>query len=841
MATKIIEALRTICTENLNRTRGGDFECLRVTLLPIIPSVFFWLLIPIFCMQIHRIRVNGGIRSQPLPWTVLLIAKTITTIYLLLNSLTSFGINLYYAENTSNDLIYSAVTALTMLGIFCCILMGRKNGMVTSGILHITWILFAVCGCPEYLFSWKKVSSFGVFFQLMEYADKARFIVYQVWYPFIIVQMLLFCFADYRQPFLTKARKQLNLSSELDSSFLNRLSLWWFTPIPLLGARKALIVDDIYQLNEGNNAAIFLLLNHISSGSDLFTEGIALALGMFACAELRSFLLNYYFFLMMRVGIKIQSTLIAAIYQKTLRLSNSARKGRTVGEIVNLMAIDVESFQFITPHIQQFWSCPFQIILVLIYLFFTIGPSAACGVAVMVLFLPLNFITSLIVKRWQTEQMCLKDERIKICNEILNGIKVIKLYAWEPPMEEVVERIRRKELQLIRKMGLTRAVIDSFNTSSPFLVGFYSQLITDLLSSDMVALLTFATYTLSSDNHTLTPQIAFVSLTLLNQLRSPMIIIANLMKQAVEAAVANGRIKSFLAADELNPLNIDRINDHFSTENAIEMKEASLSWDTKGSNTVLKIDHLSIPKKSLVAVVGKVGSGKSTLLSAILGELEKVDGYIGVFGQMASVSQQSWIQNSTLRGNIIFGEKFDQKYYDKIVEACALVKDFDILPNGDATEIGEKGINLSGGQKARVALARAVYQNRDIYLLDDPLSAVDSHVGRHIFERVIGCNGLMRNKTRIIVTNDLTYLDKVDIVIYMEDGKLAACGPYKKLLEQSESFSRFIDACQIENEQAEEGKRESETTSSETFSDENSQSDDILPLFQSMFLIKDTS
>uniref|UniRef100_A0A0R3RUJ2 ABC-type glutathione-S-conjugate transporter n=1 Tax=Elaeophora elaphi TaxID=1147741 RepID=A0A0R3RUJ2_9BILA len=841
--------------QSLSENVKDDLDCFRIVVLPVVPCIFFWLLLPVFCTQIYLVRVNGGMRSHPLPWTVLLIAKTALMICLVINALARLVISLFYNESSANvpliDHLYPIITTLT-----------------TS----------------------------------VQNLDKACFVLYQTWYPLVVIQMFLLCFADSRQPFLIEAKKHLdlgteisqetridifqNLSPELDSSFLNRLSLWWFTKIQLLGARKTLVIDDLYLLNEGNTTAYLfakweklwdpaiegwrnlsicenehftlllldrtltsskalvkepeppsivwrlflmfrfeilsataikvlsdviqlanpfflnLLLNYILTGNHASMEGMTYVIAMFVCAELRSFLLNYYFYLMMRVGTKIQTTLIAAVYRKTLRLSNSARKTKTVGEIVNLMAIDVESLQFITPYIQQFWSSPFQIILVLIYLFFTIGASAACGVTVMVLFLPVNVITSVIVKKWQIQQMSLKDERMKMCNEILNGIKVIKLYAWEPPMEEAIERNRCKELRLIRKAGLTRGVIDTFNTSSPF----------------FVAMLTFATYTLSNPSHILTPQIAFVSLTLFNQLRSPMAVIAYLMKQAVEAVVANKRIKSFLVADELSPLTIDRITDHSDVGNAVEIKEARLSWNIKELKTILEIDYFTIPKKSLIAVVGRVGSGKSSLLSAILGEMEKVKGYIGVSGQMATVSQQPWIQSATLRENVIFGKQFNRKDYDKIMKACALVKDLTILPNGDATDIGEKGINLSGGQKARVALARAVYQNRDIYLLDDPLSSVDSHVGKHIFENVIGPDGLLRYKTRVLVTNNLVYLHKVDIVAYMQDGKLVAYGPYKKLLEQSESFSKFVEVCKNENEKE---KRSSEKGSETEESEES--------------------
>ncbi|MCP9261935.1 ABC transporter transmembrane region family protein [Dirofilaria immitis] len=766
-------------------------------------------------------------RSQSLPWTALSITKIILTIYLLINALATLIINLYYHGSNANasfvDLLYPIVTVLTILGVLCCILMARRNGMVTSGILHITLILFLFCGFPEYFFKWQEIGNFRwIFFSQCQMWIRLTF-------SFIIygTQLLLF--------------KQS--IPELDSSFLNRLSFWWFSTIPLLGARKTLVIDDLYDLNEGNTAAYLsakwekllsqktkiyertlhndsapksskkknrpkppsivwrlflmfrfeilsasavkilsdimqfanpfflnLLLNYISTGDHTSMEGLVYVMAIFTCAELRSFLLNYYFHLMMRVSAKIQTTLTIAIYQKTLRLSNSARKTKTVGEIVNLMAVDVESFQFVTPHIQQLWSCPFQIAIILIYLFFTIGISAACGVSVMILFLPLNALTSIITKNGRfTEQMRLKDERMKICNEILNGIKVIKLYAWEPPMEEAVERIRRKELYLIRKdfsasfLISSRLIVPQFGISEDD--SFLQSGNADLCNIHAV-----------KSNNILTPQIAFVSLTLFNQLRT------------------NGSIR---ISDEAGNRN---------TENAVEIREARLNWNAGESEAILKIDYFMVPKKSLVAVVGRVGTGKSSLLAAILGEMEKAEGYIGVSGQMAVVNQQPWIQNSSLRDNIIFGKQFDRKYYDKIIEACALIKDLEILPDGDDTEIGEK--------KTRVALARAVYQNRDIYLLDDPLSAVDSHVGKHIFEEVIGHNGLLRNKTRILVTNNLAYLNEVDVVAYMQDGKLTAYGPYKRLLEQSENFSKFIEACQIENEKCQDSKRESEISGS---------------------------
>lgn len=190
--------------------------------------------------------------------------------------------------------------------------------------------------------------------------------------------------------------------------------------------------------------------------------------------------------------------------------------------------------------------------------------------------------------------------------------------------------------------------------------------------------------------------------------------------------------------------------------------------------------------------MGSVGSGKSSLVSAFLGEMEKTSGRVNTYGSIAYVAQQAWIQNATLKDNILFGKPFDKRNYERIIEACALKPDFEMLPAGDQTEIGEKGINLSGGQKQRVSLARAVYADSDIYFLDDPLSAVDSHVGKHIFEKVIGPQGLLKNKTRVLVTHGITYLPQVDGIVVLKNGEVSEMGTYKELLDKKGAFAEFL-------------------------------------------------
>lgn len=208
------------------------------------------------------------------------------------------------------------------------------------------------------------------------------------------------------------------------------------------------------------------------------------------------------------------------------------------------------------------------------------------------------------------------------------------------------------------------------------------------------------------------------------------------------------------------------------------IKEGNFSWSADEYDPFLRSINLTIPRGNLIAVVGSVGSGKSSLISAILGDMPKISGDLNIDGKIAYVSQQAWIQNATVRDNIIFGKIFENTFYNKVIEACALETDFKILVAGDLTEVGEKGLNLSGGQKLRISLARAVYNNADIYLLDDPLSAVDCDVGNHIFEKIIGPRGMLRSKTRIFVTHGLTFLPLVNEVVLMENGCIKTRGSY---------------------------------------------------------------
>lgn len=185
----------------------------------------------------------------------------------------------------------------------------------------------------------------------------------------------------------------------------------------------------------------------------------------------------------------------------------------------------------------------------------------------------------------------------------------------------------------------------------------------------------------------------------------------------------------------------------------------------------------------------------------------KTNGHLNINGTISYVAQQAWIQNASVRENIVFGNKFDRKCYNRIIQACALETDLDILVAGDRTEIGEKGINLSGGQKQRISLARAVYNNSDIFLFDDPLSAVDAHVGKHIFENVMAQNGILKNKTRILVTNSINFLPQTDLIFMLDNGQVVESGNYYELIKQNGHFSHFVKNSFVNETQIDQGQK----------------------------------
>uniref|UniRef100_A0A8B9KM34 ATP-binding cassette, sub-family C (CFTR/MRP), member 3 n=1 Tax=Astyanax mexicanus TaxID=7994 RepID=A0A8B9KM34_ASTMX len=569
------------------------------------------------------------------------------------------------------------------------------------------------------------------------------------------------------------------LSSKKDTpqpSFLRSL-LKAFGPYFLIGSAFKLLQDLITFINP---QLLRMLIEFTKETGVPSWWGFALAFMMFGCALLQTLILHQHFQYCFVTGMRLRTAIIGAIYRKSLVITNEAKRSSTVGEVVNLMSVDAQRFMDLTTFLNMLWSAPLQIILALFFLWQTLGPSVLAGVAVMILLIPFNAVIAMKTRAYQVEQMQYKDARIKLMNEILNGIKVLKLYAWEVSFKEKVLQIRQKELNVLRKTAYLSALSTMAWTSAPFLV----------------ALTTFAVYVSVDKNNVLDADKAFVSLSLFNILRFPLNMLPQVISSLVQASVSLKRIQAFLSHDELDPDNVDK--KPAPSDHAVTVVNGKFSWAKKDPPALQHI-NVMVPQGSLLAVVGHVGCGKSSLVAALLGEMEKLEGHISIRGSVAYVPQQAWIQNATLRDNILFGRPYVEQKYRCVLEACALTPDLEVLPGGDLTEIGEKGINLSGGQRQRVSLARALYSEADVYLMDDPLSAVDAHVAKHIFDHVIGPEGALRGKTRILVTHGISFLPQVDNILVLVEGIVSEMGSYQDLLKQNGAFAEFLRNYSLED------------------------------------------
>lgn len=510
---------------------------------------------------------------------------------------------------------------------------------------------------------------------------------------------------------------------------------------------------------------------------DPIVKGAGIALAMLSCGVFQTTMVHQYFQLSFETGMRIKGGLGSSIYRKALRLSNEGRSTKTTGDIVNYMAVDAQRLQDLTQFAQQGWSAPFQIIICMVSLYNLVGWSMFAGVGVMIIMMPIQGYVSRLMRNLQKEQMKNKDARSRLINEIITNMKSIKLYAWSTAFMNKLNYVRNDlELKNLRRIGATQAVANFTWNTAPF----------------FVSCSTFGLFVLTRDEP-LTVEIIFPALALFNLLAFPLAVLPMVITAIVEASVAVGRITDFLMAEELQPnAVIVKPAPEELGEETVVIKNGTFSWNRHEAKSALKNINYTAYKGELSCIVGRVGAGKSSFLQSILGDLYKEQGTTEVAGTVAYASQQTWILNATVKENIVFGYRYDPEFYEKTVKACALVDDFAQLPDGDETVVGERGISLSGGQKARVSLARAVYARADIYLLDDVLSAVDSHVGRHIVDNVLGPRGLLNTKTRILATNAIAVLSQASYITLIKDGEIRERGTYSELVAKKGLVSDLL-------------------------------------------------
>ncbi|KAJ3698578.1 hypothetical protein LUZ61_002283 [Rhynchospora tenuis] len=545
----------------------------------------------------------------------------------------------------------------------------------------------------------------------------------------------------------------------------------------------------------GNDASQFvgpvilnLLLASMQRGDPAW-HGYIYAFSIFAGVALGVLCEAQYFQNVMRVGFRLRATLVAAVFRKSLRLTHESRRKFASGKITNLMTTDAEALQQICQQLHSLWSAPFRIVIAVVLLYLQLGIASLVGALMLVLLFPIQTLVISRMQKLTKEGLQRTDKRIGLMNEVLAAMDTVKCYAWEQSFQSKVQGIRNDELSWFRKAQLLAALNSFILNSIPV----------------VVTVVSFGVYTLLGGD--LTPAKAFTSLSLFAVLRFPLFMLPNLITQVVNANVSLKRLEELFLTEERVLLPNPPLDPKLP---AVSIKDGFFSWESNAERPTLSNVNLDIPVGSLVAVVGSTGEGKTSLVSAMLGELPAVSGSntsVIIRGSVAYVPQISWIFNATVRDNILFGSPFDPMRYERAIEVTSLQHDLDLLPGGDLTEIGERGVNISGGQKQRVSMARAVYSDSDVYIFDDPLSALDAHVGRQVFDKCI--KDELRNKTRVLVTNQLHFLPYVDRILLVHDGVVKEEGTFEELSDTGELFKKLMEnAGKMEEQQDDEKEGE---------------------------------
>ncbi|KAI4139185.1 MAG: hypothetical protein LQ341_004313 [Variospora aurantia] len=511
-------------------------------------------------------------------------------------------------------------------------------------------------------------------------------------------------------------------------------------------------------------------------------------------------------------------------------------RGWPNGMIVNLMSVDTYRIDQASGMFHMIWTSPIAILLTLVLLLINLTYSALAGFGLLVIGIPAltKAIKSLFVRRRAINKVT--DQRVSLTQEVLQSVRFVKYFGWETSFLERIRQIRRREIRSIQVLLAIRNAINAVSMSLPI----------------FASMLSFITYSLS--NHALDPAPIFSSLALFNSLRLPLNLLPLVIGQVIDAWASVGRIQDFLLAEEQS----DDFEWDMEGKNAVMMSEADFTWErtitqdegkigsqtkkeTKEAKKTMKAEKaavkarrpsmagdgangaslrsasepfrlqgmdFSVGRNELVAVIGGVGSGKSSLLAALAGDMRRTKGEVTLGSSRAFCPQYAWIQNATVRENIVFGKDYERNWYDEVVDACALRPDLEMLPHSDMTEIGERGITVSGGQKQRLNIARAIYFNSDMVLMDDPLSAVDAHVGRHIFDNAI-C-GLLKDKCRILATHQLHVLSRCDRIIWMQDGRIQTIDTFDHLMNHNQEFQKLMASTAQEEKQEEDSEDEVE-------------------------------
>ncbi|XP_043642473.1 probable multidrug resistance-associated protein lethal(2)03659 [Drosophila teissieri] len=537
----------------------------------------------------------------------------------------------------------------------------------------------------------------------------------------------------------------------------------------------------------------------------------AYAGGVILGSALKVILMNPYSFAVTHLGLKIRVGVSSMIYRKGLRLTKTELGEISTGHIMNLISNDLGRMDTFLQFTHYLWLAPLQTLLVTYFMYQAIGIAAVFGMTFMLLFIPLQMYLGNKISELRLKTALRTDKRMRIMTEIIAGIQVIKMYAWELPFEKLVAHARHKEVNAIRHVAFAKCLLFSFNrflTPVSIFLSLVGYVLLGRFLTAEVAFLITAYYNVVRTNMTVYFSLGMTQTaeTLVSIKRVQTFLLSGEVEAPGEKVVANGAEDVLQEASEKlleMPMLIgtpEKPQHH--SEDRISISELTAKWVTSGSpDYTLSGVNLQVSAGTLLAIVGHTGSGKSSLIQAILGELRAESGEIEVTGSISYAAQEPWLFSGTVRQNILFGQPMDRRRYDLVVRKCALERDFELLPLKDKTILADRGASLSGGQKARISLARSVYRDASIYLLDDPLSAVDSNVARRLFEDCL--RGYLRDKTVILVTNQLQFLQQADQIVIMEKGQVRAVGTYESLHKSGVDFGSVLVDPVDHNEPAE--------------------------------------
>ena len=485
------------------------------------------------------------------------------------------------------------------------------------------------------------------------------------------------------------------------------------------------------------------------------------------------------FYLLNCVGIQMRAICVTAFFKKILRIQQSVLHKISIGHVINLVSNDVYKFDVGMVFMNAFWVSPVLLVIQISIILFFIGPVGLLGVFYFVLNTPIQVLFGYIFGHFRYNTSITADKRIRLMDQIIRGIRVIKFYVWEIPFVRYVSRIRRKEIFYANIAGILQSTTYSMFTTSIYIALFITYTVSIALKQPI-----------SSQNLAL----AFVTY---NSIRlNSVLLLGSAVFAYRECVFALRRIQKVMQLPE----NIQScLVSHPSSPTSLpSLKFINFSSSWKGTeiehfdSLVIKNINLDLGSPQLVSIAGPIGAGKSSLVMSIINELPGISGQLNITGRLSYTAQVPWIFSGTIRDNILFGNTPDSNRYQEVISACSLREDIDSYEAADMTMIGEKGVTLSGGQKARISLARSIYHTADIYLLDDPLSAVDVRVGKEIFEKCI--RGLLREKLVLMVTHQLNYVKQCDHVIIMKEGIIIANGTYSGVVEENEFCREFLQS-----------------------------------------------